>query len=200
MAEQGPSAASPPPRPPRGGPSANLWAQPRVRIGLVIVLAVVAALLVGALVSGDDDDSSPAESGTGPVALSPAELRSQSESLDQPIYWAGPKQGFSYEYTQTVDGKTYVRYLPEGVDVGDSRADYLIVVTYPFPSAYSALKAVAKDKSIEIPGAGIALVDEAYPKSVHVAFPGVDYQVEVFDPSPQRSRAEATSGDIAPVR
>jgi hypothetical protein len=59
---------------------------------------------------------------------------------------------------------------------------------------------VANGKAIELPGGGIALVDEGYRQSVHVAFPGVDYQVEVYDPSPRRSLAVTTSGDVGPVR
>ena len=46
----------------------------------------------------------------------------------------------------------------------------------------------------------MALVDESYPNSVHVAYPGVDYQVEVYDPSPARAREVATSGLVQRVR
>jgi hypothetical protein len=94
----------------------------------------------------------------------------------------------------------YVRYLPKGVEAGDRRSNFLIIATYSFPDAYSALKKVANGNEIKIPGGGIALVAEGHPKSVHFAFPGVAYQGEVYDPSPKRSLEVATSGTVRPVR
>ena len=35
--------------------------------------------------------------------------------------------------------------------------------------------------------------------SVLIAFPGVDDQIEVYDPSPQRALAAALSGKVRPV-
>jgi hypothetical protein len=43
------------------------------------------------------------------------------------------------------------------------------------------------------------VVDKTYTKSVHVAYPGVAYQVEVYDPSPATARTVAVSGDVRPV-
>ena len=92
-----------------------------------------------------------------------------------------------------------MRYLPLGVKAGAPEGKYLIVATYPFPKAFAALQAVAHGSQIGLPGGGIAVVDQAYPKSVHLAYPGVAYQVEVFDPSPARARQVAVSGDVQPV-
>ncbi len=102
--------------------------------------------------------------------------------------------------TRTSDGKVYVRYLPPGVEAGDRRADFLIIVTYPFKGAFDSLKAVADDRGQSVPGGGLALVHDGYPQSVHLAYPGVNYQIEVYDPSPRRSLAVALSGDVRPVR
>jgi hypothetical protein len=183
-------------------PQASVFEQPRARLGAIIAAAIVVGILIWLLVGGDDDSnnaSTTTASGSGPVALTAGTLASTAQDLGQPIYWAGPKPGRTYEYTQTADGTIYVRYLPPGVDVGDSSANYLIVATYPFPDALAGLQAVSNGKAIDLPGGGIAVVDQGYPKSVHLAFPGVDYQVEVYDPSPERAREVATSGDIAPV-
>jgi len=59
---------------------------------------------------------------------------------------------------------------------------------------------VAGGREIAIAGGGIAVIDQGYRKSVHVAFPGVNYQVEVYDPSPAVSRRTAVSGNVRPVR
>jgi len=180
--------------------------QPRVRLGAVVALAVAAGLIAWAATKGGNSPSTanptagPRTKGTGPVALSPRGLRTLSRALGQPIYWAGQESGYTYEVTQVSKGKIFVRYLPQGVKVGAKGASYLIVATYSFPKAFNALKAVSKGHEIAIPGNGIAAVDQGYPKSVHLAFPRVNYQVEVYDPSPARARNVATSGDVRPVR
>jgi hypothetical protein len=79
------------------------------------------------------------------------------------------------------------------------RKPYLTVATYPYPHALRALKNVSHGQQVGLPGGGIALVDQNYQKSVHIAYPGVDFEVEVFDPSPARSSRVARSGDLRPV-
>ena len=76
---------------------------------------------------------------------------------------------------------------------------YLTVATYPFQGAFAALQALTKQKGVHkltLAGGGIALVDSSDPKSIHLAFPSVDYQIEVFDPSPAAVRKLVTSGHI----
>ena len=104
-----------------------------------------------------------------------------------------------YELTRTTAAKVYVRYLPFGVKAGAPKADYLTVATYPFAAAYEALQKVADGQEKTVPGGGTALVDAGHPQSVHIAFPGVDYQVEVYHPSPQRTLTVALSGDVQPA-
>ena len=43
------------------------------------------------------------------------------------------------------------------------------------------------------------MVDKSYPKSIHLAYPGSDYQVEVFDPSAAAARALVSSGQVEPI-
>ncbi len=94
----------------------------------------------------------------------------------------------------------FIRYLPPGTKVGDPRAGFLTVATYPFPGAYAAVARTAKGAAkIGLAHGGVAVVDGAYPKSIHLAFPGVSYQVEVFDPSPSTGRKLVASGTIRPV-
>ena len=109
-----------------------------------------------------------------------------------------PIEGDTYELTQKADGTTYVRYLPPGVGVGDP-GDFLIIATYPFANALLGLERVANGKGFAIPGGGLALVHVGYERSVHVAYPGVDYQIEVYDPSPRVARRIAFSGRLRPV-
>jgi hypothetical protein len=191
----------PPPTGPEGGPVA-----PRNRlvlIGAVVVLAIVAAVAAWLVIDHRDSSSSAptttSVAKTGPVVLSAPGLNTLAAAVGQPIYWAGPQPKMYYELTRTTDGKVYVRYLPPGVTAGAPSAAYLTVATYPFPGAYEALREVADGREKPVAGGGIALVDGSHPQSVYVAFPGVDYQVEVYDPSPQRARAAALSGNVKPV-
>lgn len=139
-----------------------------------------------------------APSGT-PVLLSAAQLQAASRVLGQPIYWAGPRKGFSYEFTLTQNGYAFVRYLPHGVRPGDPTSKYQIVATYPLSGAYAALKHYAKGKESHGPGGSIYFVKPGHPTNVYVAFPRVDYEMEIYDPSPAAARALATSGRLAPV-
>jgi hypothetical protein len=183
-----------------------LLRHPRVRLGAVVALAAAAGIIAWVAIGTGDDNSSSAPATKGPVAaghsavgLSASGLRTLARNVKQRIYWDGTKRGYLYELTRLNDGRIYVRYLPPGVKVGDKRAKFLIIATYPFPGAFSALQKVSDGKAIKIPGGGIALVHQTYPKSVHVAFPGVDYQIEVYDPSPKRSLNVARSGKLKPV-
>ncbi len=140
------------------------------------------------------------QSGTAPVAASLLELKALAARIGHPFYWAGPKAGYTYELTQDPSGTVYIRYLPSGTNVGDPRARFLTVATYPFPGAYAAVAKTAKGATrIGLAHGGVASVDDAYPKSIHLAFPGLSYQVEVFDPSPSISRKLVASGAIRPV-
>jgi hypothetical protein len=137
--------------------------------------------------------------GVGPVAMSPSGLRSLAQKLKHPIYWAGAKPGFTYEVTETADGKVYVRYLPKRIKVRDPHANYLIVATYPYPNALTALRRVGKARVVRVRPGAFAFVDPTYPKSVHMAYPHSNYQIEVFDPSPKKSKTVALSGAVRPV-
>lgn len=176
---------------------------------LVLAAAFVlvgAVLLAGWLLwlarSGDDSPETvkgPVGEVVEPVALSAAGLQTLARAVEEPIYWAGPQPGHQYELRRAENGNTYVRYLPRGVEAGAGGAKYLTVATYPFPRALAALEKAAGDRGVELPGGGVALVAAGRPTSVHVAFPGVDYQVEVYDPSPERALEVASSGDVRPA-
>jgi hypothetical protein len=142
-----------------------------------------------------------AETAFEPSAASQAELTSLAQSLGHPIYWIGPKKGYTYELRQTTSGNVSIRYLPPGVKVGSPKP-YLSVATYPFPKAFAAIEALAKQKNIEqikAPGGGLAVLDKGYPQSIHLAYPGSDYQIEVYYPSAARARAIVSSGELRAI-
>jgi hypothetical protein len=136
------------------------------------------------------------------TAASVQQLKALAVSLGHPVYWAGSKSGVTYELTRTTDERVYVRYLPAGVAIGDTRPNYLTVGTYPQKGALAILKATATRTHVaplKLAKGGLALVDAKRPTSVYVAYPTVDLQIEVFDPSPGRARELVTSGRVTPV-
>lgn len=133
----------------------------------------------------------------GPIGLSAKGLKKLAGAVGQPIYWAGPRNAL-YELTRTKKGTVYVRYLPRDGTVGSKSPKYLIIATYAYPNALEALQN-AGGRKIALRGGGLAVVDQRQPKSVHVAFPGKNIQVEIYDPSPAHAISVAQSGKIRPI-
>jgi hypothetical protein len=127
------------------------------------------------------------------ITLSAKLLKALASSLGQPVYWAGPESGHRYELRRTNTGAVFVRYLPRGVKAGDDR-QFLTVGTYPYRGAFAATQALASE-----PGAvsrrffdgRVSVYRRNHPVSVYIAYPNLNYQieVEVFDPSPAQARA-----------
>jgi hypothetical protein len=150
--------------------------------------------------SATAEAATPAAVGAQPSAANVSLLESFAARLGHPIYWAGPKPGYTYELTQTADGKVFIRYLPAGVEIGDPRPEFLTVATYPFPGAFATVKRTSGGAAVlKLAHGGIAVVDTRYPKSIHLAYPGVGYQIEVFDPSPAGGRALVAADRITKV-
>jgi hypothetical protein len=184
------------PSPPRGR-----WLAIGALLGVTAAVAV--AVVLWLVFRGGDGEPAPVVDKTGPgaVAVSPAGLSALAATLGHPIYWLGRKPGVTYELARTGAGAVFVRYLPSGVAPGAKRA-YLTIATYPFRGAFAAVRRTAARNpkgTIRLSGGGLAVVDAGYPKSIHVAYPGVPYQVEVFDPSPARARAIVSSGTVKAV-
>jgi hypothetical protein len=164
---------------------------------------IVAAAIVGWLVLGERGPGTPANVAVGPVLVSAAQLTSVSHSLGRPIYWAGPRDDSSYELTVTDSGRVYVRYLPRGAAAGDSRADFLTVGTYTGTQAYENLKKVSTGPAVHsnlLDDGGLLVAPKRLPKSVYLAYPKADYQVEVYDSTSGAARRLALNGLIEQIR
>jgi hypothetical protein len=137
----------------------------------------------------------------GPTVLSATGLKARVAALDEPVYWIGPVAGTRYELTRTTDGNAYVRYLPPGTRAGAAPGEYVVVGTYPYRGAFAAVRAAAHGKVLTVSGGkgGIAEVERGRPTNVHVGFPHLDYQVEVYAPRPKAARTLATGGSLTPV-
>jgi hypothetical protein len=177
--------------------------RPHVQLAVAgVALAAVAALVALLLLRSDHKSAALPAPNSGPALVSQAQLERLAETSSHPLYWAGPKDGYSYELTRTSNGRTYIRYLPKGAKAGDPRPDFLVVGTYAQPNSFAYLNHAAKSKEavpFSIANDGLALFSSARPTSVYFTYPGARYQVEVFDPSGNAARKLVLAGKITPI-
>ena len=87
--------------------------------------------------------------------------------MDQPLYWAGPREDTTYELTVTGEGNVFIRYLPSGVEPGDETL-FLTVAMYPLDDAYNVTRRSAgSGDTIENPHGGVAV--KGTPNNVYLA-------------------------------
>jgi hypothetical protein len=95
-----------------------------------------------------------------------------------------------------------VRYLTDGAEAGDPKPDYLTVGTYASESPIAELRRQGKEPEGVLgtaPGGAVVYFNRSQPLSVYVAFPGVDAQIEVYDPRFRQALQLVNAGQIVPV-
>ena len=165
-------------------------------------IAVAAVVVIWLLLAKGGSSSTTPSGKNGPTIVSQAQLERLAGTLDYPVYWAGPKPGYSYELT-AANGRVWVRYLPAGVRAGDPRPNFLVVGSYRQPSSFKGLRRAAKQPdsvSERISDGGLLVYNSSRPTSVYFSYPGVKYQVEVYAPSAERAHSLVASGKVTPVR
>jgi hypothetical protein len=181
--------------------------QPASRAVLVAALLVALALWI-LLRDGDEEDersnaASQATTATGP-RLDQRALVDRAGSLDRPTYWVGPRDGHAYEFTTTPAGRTFVRYLPAGVEPGDPRPDFLTVATYPLGAdALAALRRAGREtgaQTVELPGGALMVTDPAHDTSAYYARRGWRSEVEVYHPTPGEAMRLVLSKAVREIR
>jgi hypothetical protein len=174
---------------------------PLLVLTAVLVVAAVAVAILALQRGTRTTQPSPATG--GPTLVSEAQLERLAAASDEPVYWVGPKKGFSYELTRTAGGRTYVRYLPAGVRAGDRKPNFLVVGTYTQPGSFADLQHAAKQRgalSVHIADHGLVVFSSSKPTSVYLSYPGANYQVEIYAPSGDTARRLVLGGKIQPVR
>src|SRR2546421_344684 len=120
--------------------------RPRVRLGAVVVVAALGALVIWLIVSSGGGSKRSTQGRTSPVAVSARSLSGLARSLGHPIYWLGQRSGTTYELTRTTD-RVYIRYLPAGAKVGDRRP-FLTVGTYPMRNAFGVIDSGSRQQGV----------------------------------------------------
>jgi hypothetical protein len=186
--------------------AAKTWTPPRLRIGAVLAVALVAGFVAWLVLRNGSASKPPSQSSPSPAVATVAasgELRELAVTLGHPLYWAGTRPGMRYELTRAAAGNIFIRYLPPQARVGDRRPAFLAIGTYPVPDAFARTRTAGKRPGavvVSLKGGGIAVYDAARPTSVYFAYPDSKVQVEVFDPSGRTARTLVVSGQVLPIR
>ena len=162
-------------------------------------LIAVALIVWVALDSGDSNagDTQNIEA----EVVSVAALRRAAAAQATPIYWAGATQGADLELSRPAPDRTYVRYLPPGVEAGDKRR-FLTVGSYSFENPTAALRSRSEEPGgvlATAPGGGVVYFERTDPKSVYLAYPDTEVEIEVFAPEFKEALQLVTDGRIVPV-
>jgi hypothetical protein len=135
-------------------------------------------------------------------AVTASKLASIAKQSGKQIYWAGVGSATT-EYRSTTAGRAYVRYLPKGTSVG-APGKYLTVGTYPLKDAYAVTRSLSHRPTAialrAVPGGAVAFSSRLHPASVYLAYPGSNYQIEVFSPKAGDARALVARGGVTTVR
>ena len=181
-------------------PSKPKSGQAQIAAGVAMVIAALLAIWV-LIEDNESSQSATAATSTEPAIVNVTALRRAANEEATPIYWAGRTEGSNLELSRPSADRTYVRYLPSGVQAGDSRP-FLTVGSYRFDNPTSALHARGGEAGgvlATAPGGGVVYFERADPKSVYLAYPDTEVEVEVFAPEFKEALQLVTDGRIVPV-
>ncbi len=180
-------------------PSSKASTKRQATLGIVLGAIVSIALALVLILSGEDNSPS---SSNGAEVLNAEKLGEAVSGPGTPVYWAGEQKGTELELSRPEAGRTYVRYLTGDAKAGDPRPDFLTVGTYDRPHPVQELRRQGKSEGAvlgEAPGGAVVYYDRRAPQSVYLAYPGVDAQIEVYDPNVKQALTLVNSGQIVPV-
>ena len=186
--------------------AAKTWTPPRLRIGAVLAVALVAGFVAWLLLRSDTTSKPALQASPTPAVATvvpTGRLRGLAATLGHPLFWAGTRPRMGYELTRTAAGNIFIRYLPPNARAGDPRPAFLAIGTYPVPDAFARTRTAGKRAGavvVRLRGGGIAVYDSARPTSVYFAYPDSKVQVEVFDPNGRTARNLVVYGRIVPIK
>jgi hypothetical protein len=141
---------------------------------------------------------------SGQVALTASELKSEVAAVGGDVYWAGPQSGSLYTFNHISAGQDFVRYLPNGKGLSDTKQTYRVIATYHDAKAYQTMQAAGKlGTGVELlnPDGSLIYYAKATPTHVYLAYKTFPYQIEIFDPTPGESlKLAKTPGLILTIK
>jgi len=161
----------------------------------IVLLMVLSALISSGITYLATNNSAPTPAATtstfteviaGKVALTEPELIAAVKHLGIDVYWAGPVKDAKYTLAVPADGQAYVRYLPNGQGIEDTKPNFVVIATYTTTDAFTATQAAGNATNgvtfVNTEGAAV-YYNKDTPTNVYVAYPNLNYQIEVFHPT-----------------
>lgn len=168
------------------------------RLGFYIGAAgVIIAALVFAIVNliGFVRTDRTANALLGETGLSQVELFQLVKDNQLTAYWAGPQDGAKFSLTVTADKQVFIKYLPGGKGLSDKNPSYRIIATYPEPAAFDITRAAGTQSNavafVNNDGAAV-YYDKSKANNVYLAYSGINYSIEIFDPQADTALSLAT--------
>jgi hypothetical protein len=161
------------------------------KVAILMIVAFLAGSALTYSITGNPEPPAKVPTSTfsditsGKVALSEEELISAVAELGVDVYWAGPVDGAKYTLSTPIEGQAYVRYLPNGEGIKDTAANYVVIATYATTDAFTATQAAGNTSngvSFISPAGAAVYYSKDTPTNVYVAYPNLNYQIEVFNP------------------
>lgn len=152
---------------------------------LVLVAVIIVGLLGYLFVSRNTTSASDLEKMQGKVALSEQQLQDVVVKNHLTVYWAGPLVGAKYILDATNTATIFLKYLPGGVGINDTKTPFRTVGTYVQKNASAVANytgTVAGNVGLLNPEGNPLFYSSARDTNVYVGITGKDIQVEVYDP------------------
>ena len=152
----------------------------------IFILIIVLAVAVGGYFGFNQlTGATDLQKVQGKVALSESGLRSIINAKKLTVFWTGPVAGAKYSLVATNPGIAYVRYLPDGKGLADTKNAYKAIGTYIQKNAFAVNQSAGKVSG----NVGFTNVDgnavfyaKNRPTNVYMGIRGKDIQIEIFDP------------------
>ena len=166
----------------------------------VIVTAVLTALLVLGLTQQISptlsDRTTLAAQTSGGVCLTESELKSIISENNIQAYWTGPLKDATYSLNSSTAGQVFIRYIPKGQECDDVRPNFRVIATYEEVDAFTTTESAGTTSdgvSLLNADGSIVYFNKNIPTNIYVAYPGIDYQIEIYDPDPKEAVSLATT-------
>lgn len=152
---------------------------------VVILIGLIAYLMVSHKLFSSTVNPTAVDKIQGKVALSEQELRDVLAANHLTAYWAGPIAGDKYSLIATNPNLIYIKYLPGGVGINDTKTAFRTVGTYVQKNAFAVGQytgSVAGNVGMTNPDGNSVFYSSGRETNVYIGLKGKDVQIEVFDP------------------
>ncbi len=169
---------------------------------LIVATALISSLITFGIANQISpqlaDRTTLAAQTSGGVCLSEKELRALIAENNVVAYWTGPLKDATYSINTVTAGQVFIRYIPKGKECGSTSPDFRVIATYAEADAFNSTQQAgnqAEGVSLANPDGSVVYFNKNAPSNVYLAYPGIDYQIEIYDPDPKTAVTLATTSN-----